>query len=419
MHALLAHVAERRAWTDQTGYPAVAVTVLREGNAIVIHRPMLYGSDHVNQGKVLAHDRPGRYRAASTNQAKGEGKHQRPGRETVTDTSRPLGLSRRHVLAGLASTPVLTAAGTAAAQTSEPRWTPQQAQAALKDAKGTKLVLLGTAGGPVPGRSRQMTSHVMLSNGAAYVLDCGMGVTDQYARTGIPFSALKSIFITHHHADHNIEYGPLLIVGWIQGLPLDIRAFGPPPLQQMTDDFMRAYKQTIDFWVEDFHVQPLTRVDVKEISSAGPVMQNDNVKVSAIVIEHPPVKPALAYRFDFKDRSIAFSGDTVPLESVATMAKGADVLVHETMYVPEVEKVVKDLIAKGAPAKFEPVMAHMKAGHTPSEDVGRIAQEAGVKTLVLSHLTPAIDSITDDTWREPVAKYFKGEIIVGRDLMVV
>jgi ribonuclease BN (tRNA processing enzyme) len=69
-------------------------------------------------------------------------------------------------------------------------------------------VLLGTAAGPVPGRSRMMTSHLMLSNGAAYVLDCGMGVTDQYARTGIPFNALKSIFITHHHADHNIEYGP-------------------------------------------------------------------------------------------------------------------------------------------------------------------------------------------------------------------
>ena len=49
----------------------------------------------------------------------------------------------------------------------------------------------------------------------------------------------------------------------------------------------------------------------------------------------------------------------------------------------------------------------------------RIAQEAGVKTLVLSHLTPAIDSITDDVWRAPVAKYFKGEIIVGKDLMVV
>ena len=69
--------------------------------------------------------------------------------------------------------------------------------------------------------------------------------------------------------------------------------------------------------------------------------------------------------------------------------------------------------------KFDAFMAHMKADHIPSEDVGRIAQEGGVKTLLLSHLFPAIDSIDDETWRAPVAKYFKGKIIVGKDLMVV
>ena len=338
----------------------------------------------------------------------------------MTDETPLAGLSRRGLLAGLAATPALAAtAQPSFAQASGPRWTPQQAQAALKDATGTKLVTLGTAAGPVPGRSRAMTSHVMLSNGAAYVLDCGMGVTDQYARTGIPFRALKSIFITHHHADHNIEYGPLLIIGWIQGLQPDVRAFGPPPLRQMTDDFLRAYRQTVEFWAEDLKMTPLTAVDVQEISGPGVVMQDDNVKVSAILVEHPPVKPALGYRFDFKDRSIAFSGDTAPLDAVAAMAKGADVLVHETMYVPAVEAYLKDQIAKGRPVKFEPYLAHMKADHTPSEDVGRIAQEAGVKTLVLSHLTPAIDSIDDDTWRAPAAKFFKGEIIVAKDLMVI
>jgi len=166
-------------------------------------------------------------------------------------------------------------------------------------------------------------------------------------------------------------------------------------------------------------MKPLASVDVQEVSSAGPVMQDDNVKVSSIIVQHPPVKPALAYRFDFKDRSIAFSGDTAPLEAVAVMARGADVLVHETMYVPAVEAYIKGQIAKGRPVKFEAFMDHMKADHTPSEDVGRIAQEAGVKTLVLSHLTPAIDSLTDEIWRTPVAKYFRGEIIVGQDLMVV
>jgi ribonuclease BN (tRNA processing enzyme) len=87
--------------------------------------------------------------------------------------------------------------------------------------------------------------------------------------------------------------------------------------------------------------------------------------------------------------------------------------------VPAVETFIRGQIAAGRPVKLEDFMAHMKADHTPVEDVGRIAQEAGVKTLVLSHLTPAIDSISDDTWRAPAAKYFKGEIIVGKDLMVL
>src|SRR5262249_24904071 len=154
-----------------------------------------------------------------------------------------------------AAAPALTvAAGTVVAQTATTA--AQRAQAALKDAKGTKLVLLGTSGGPGPGRTRKMTSHVMLSNGAAYVVDCGLGVLDQYALTGIPFSALRSIFITHHHAHHNIEYGPLLVIGWINGMHLDVRAFGPPPLKQMTEDFMRAYKTMVDFWAEDFKMKP-------------------------------------------------------------------------------------------------------------------------------------------------------------------
>jgi len=126
----------------------------------------------------------------------------------MTSPSRTSGLSRRGLLAGLTAAPALTAAaGRVAAQTAQAPSAAHQAQAALKDAKGTKLVLLGTAAGPVPGRTRHMTSHVMLSDGAAYVLDCGLGVTDQFARVGIPFSALSSVFITHHHPDHNIEYG--------------------------------------------------------------------------------------------------------------------------------------------------------------------------------------------------------------------
>jgi ribonuclease BN (tRNA processing enzyme) len=320
------------------------------------------------------------------------------------------------MLTGISALPFVVAAD---AQLPEAEVAAERARAKLKHAKGTKLVLLGTGAGPVPGRSRHMASNVIFSDGAAYLVDCGLGVTDQFAYTGIPFGQVRAIFITHHHPDHNVEYGPLLLIGWVYGLPISVHAFGPPPLKQMTEDLLRAYKTTIDFWAEDFKMKPLETIKVQEVSAIGPVMQDDKVRVAATIVPHPPVTPALAYRFDFKDRSIVFSGDTAPSEAVAQIAKGADVLVHEAMYVPAIDQYVKDQIARGRPVKLDDYMAHMKADHTPVESVGRIAHEADVKTLVLSHLAPSIDSLSDDTWRSSAAKYFNGEIIVGKDLMVI
>jgi len=188
----------------------------------------------------------------------------------VTDASKKSRFSRRSLLANLATMPsLLIATRSNAAETTGCDTAAKEAQAALKNASGTKLVILGTGAGPhptVPGRTRHMTAHVMASNGAAYVLDCGLGITNQFARTGIPFANVRSIFITHHHPDHNIEYGPFLLIGWVQGMTNSLRAFGPPPLKQMTDDFVRAYKATVDFWVADLKVKPLVPPEVKEIS---------------------------------------------------------------------------------------------------------------------------------------------------------
>jgi glyoxylase-like metal-dependent hydrolase (beta-lactamase superfamily II) len=116
-------------------------------------------------------------------------------------------VSRRNLLTGIVAAPTLaTAAGATLAHAEDIDAAAARAKAALKGARGTKLVLLGTGSGPIPGLTRRMASNLMVHNEAAYVLDCGLGVTDQFARTGIPFSALRSIFITHHHPDHNIEW---------------------------------------------------------------------------------------------------------------------------------------------------------------------------------------------------------------------
>jgi hypothetical protein len=119
---------------------------------------------------------------------------------SVLATIRRERISRRSLVAMLAAAPALgMAAGPGLARAQSIDEAAARVQEALRNAKGTQLVLLGTGAGPVAGQARRMASHLMLNNGAAYVLDCGLGVTAQYARTGTSLRALRAIFITHHH----------------------------------------------------------------------------------------------------------------------------------------------------------------------------------------------------------------------------
>ena len=151
-------------------------------------------------------------------------------------------------------------------------------------------------------------------------------------------------------------------------------------------------------------------VHVHELSQGGLVMQDENVKVTAALVNHPPVVPAFGYRFDGRDRSIVISGDTAPSDNLIKLAQGADVLVHDALYVPGVDRLVARV--PNAATLKKSILSH----HTTAEDAGRVAQAAGVKTLVLSHLVPPDDpAVTDQMWLDAARKHFRGQVIVGRD----
>jgi ribonuclease BN (tRNA processing enzyme) len=143
-------------------------------------------------------------------------------------------------------------------------------------------------------------------------------------------------------------------------------------------------------------------------------MQNEDVKVTAALVRHPPITQAYAYRFDAKDRSIVISGDTTYAPELAEFARGADVLVHEIMHPGGIEGILKRV------QNAATLREHLLASHTLPEDVGRVAAAANVKTLVLSHFVPGDDpGITDDMWAEGVRKHYSGRIVVGKDLMEI
>lgn len=285
-----------------------------------------------------------------------------------------------------------------------------------QERKPTRVVLLGTKGGPSIGKSgRSNPSTLILINDVPYLVDCGYGTSRQLITSGVALNRLRYLFITHHHSDHNLELGALIYNAWITGLPAEVMAFGPTGLKNMTRDFFNYVKFDIDTRIEDEgRPDPRNLVVVQEFEKPGIVLTNDDVKVSSCLVRHPPIKQAFAYRFDARDRSVVVSGDTAYAPELAEFAKGADVLVHEVMYLPAIEALVRRL------PNAKRLREHLLASHTLPEDVGKIAAQAEVKTLVLSHFVPGDDpSITDQQWAEGARKHFKGRIVVGKDLLEI
>jgi ribonuclease BN (tRNA processing enzyme) len=277
----------------------------------------------------------------------------------------------------------------------------------------TRLILLGTGGGPRPRKASSAPAQVIVANGTAYVIDCGNGVARQLALADVPLSTLRHIFLTHHHSDHNADYGNLIWLAWCAGLRTRVDGWGPPPLEKMTKLFFEMNACDIELRIADEDRVPLLPlVHVHEVSAGGPVMQDENLTVTAILVDHPPVVPAFAYRFDAGDRSIVISGDTLPSDNLIRLAEGADVLVHEALYVPAIDRLVARV--PNAPALKRSILSH----HTPVEEAGRVARAAGVKKLVLSHFVPSDDpAVTDQMWLEGASVHFRGEVILGKDLL--
>jgi ribonuclease BN (tRNA processing enzyme) len=198
------------------------------------------------------------------------------------------------------------------------------------------------------------------------------------------------------------------------GLRDKVKTYGPYPIKQMVDRYLKLNEYSFSTYQAELEMIPFEQlVEANEIAKGGLVMEDENVKVSCAPVVHPPI-PAFGFRFDTRDRSIVISGDTAYSPALVALAKGCDVLVHEVMYKTFVEK----LVAR-AP-QYKGLGEFLYRTHTPVEEAGRVAQEAGAKTLVLSHFVPGDDpSITDEMWAEGASKTFKGKIIVGKDLMVI
>lgn len=321
-------------------------------------------------------------------------------------TPRSPALRRRHLVGSLALAAAWGAGQAGAQPSASPNTGPRPR---------TRLVLLGTKGGPRVGGERANPANLLMVGDTPYVIDCGYGVARQLVLAGVPLPLLRYIFITHHHSDHNLDYGNLVYNAWAAGLARPVDAFGPPGLEQMTRDYFALNRFDIETRMADEGRPDLRRLlFAKDITEPGPVMADTQVQVTAFRTPHPPIEDNFAYRFETPDGVVVFSSDTAYNPALGDFARGADILVHEVLYEPGVDA----LVARNPNAAT--LKKHLMDSHTRTEDVGRVAARAAVKTLVLSHFVPGdMPSITEAMWLEGVRRHFSGRIVVGRDLLEI
>jgi ribonuclease BN (tRNA processing enzyme) len=280
----------------------------------------------------------------------------------------------------------------------------------------TSVTILGSKGGPaIRTGGPSPTSLLLDAGGKVYVIDCGLGVTRGYVEAGYSLKALSTILITHHHSDHNLEFGNLVHTAWTAGLATPVNAYGPAGLAGMWPAFCRLNAFDISTRIIDEgrpDLEPM--ITVREFAD-GLVMDDGTVRVEAMRNDHPPVTDSFALRFTVTSgvdagKVIVFSGDTAHMPEMAAFARNADMLVHEAMLLPAVDRLVAR-VGNGARLK-----AHLLASHTAAEDVARTAAEAGVKHLVLNHLIPADDpAVTDADWEQAVRTRYAGPLTLARD----
>lgn len=277
-----------------------------------------------------------------------------------------------------------------------------------------QLVLLGTGGGPTPKALRAAPGMALMIGGQLHIIDAGNGVARQAVLAGLPLNALAHVWITHLHNDHVADAFTLPWLAWSGALTTPVTVHGPRGMGRMARDWLRFARVDIETRMADEGRPDLRKLlRVAEVQP-GVLLDAGGLRVTAARVEHPPLVDSFAYRFDWAGKSVVWSGDTRPCQALVDLARGADVLVHEVMYLPAMERLI------ASESNASSLRAHLLASHTLVEQAGEIAAAAGVKTLVLSHFVPGGDaSVSDDVWQVAAAKAFSGRIVVGRDLLRV
>lgn len=282
---------------------------------------------------------------------------------------------------------------------------------------------------PLPSPSRAKACVAVFAGGRYWVVDTGPESTENLVLWRIPLARIGGVLLTHFHSDHIGDLGELQLQTWAGGRREPLEVYGGPGVEQLVDGFNLAYRQDQGYRTEHHgekvmpsaawglvaHPVALDGPPTVAKDRKGLVYDDGSLRITALEVDHAPIEPAYAYRFDYKGRSVVVSGDLKNHPPLVQGAGGADVLISEAIST----RMTKSLGAAAKEAGREntaAVMHDIEDYHVTPEEAARIANEAGVQLLVYYHLLPAPDSfLTRRLFAAGIGEARRGDWTIAED----
>ena len=280
-----------------------------------------------------------------------------------------------------------------------------------------EVYVLG-AGTPTPTPMRFGSSYVVKTGDDQIMVDCGPAATHKLVKAGLWPTEIDYLFFTHHHFDHDVDFPCFLLCRWDQSIGKEntLQVLGPTLTERITEAiigeegaFAHDWKARVghpvsqQVFVNRGGTLPRKppEVSAKDIGP-GRVFSGGDWEMTAAHAEHvQPYLDSLAYRLDCPDGSIVFTGDTQPCDTVVDLAREADVMLCMCWDDQEV-------MEGNGEAAFQ-------CGTTGA---ARMAQEAGVKKLVLVHVGPHLSGRGPmEKGRRDIKEIYDGEVVFSDELM--
>ena len=287
------------------------------------------------------------------------------------------------------------------------------------------IFLLGS-GGPINNNLRVAPSIAVIANGEFILIDIGPGSYRNLDILRLPAAHLSAIFLTHFHSDHIGDLGEANMLSWAMGREKALEIYGPEGVEKVVNGFIMAYELDTGYRIAHHGKDimppkagtPISKtITIQDPNERKLVFDKNDLKVYAFVVDHPPIKPAIGYRIEFKDKIVAITGDTIKTENLVKHCKDADILFSEAISYDMLKPVIAGAKSRNL-NRIAKIMTDIQEYHMEPIVAAELAKEANVKKIVYVHIVPPLtNKLAEETYLKGVSDVFNGEIVLGEDNM--